>query len=51
MDRFKIVDCEPNVEAVFLEIIHKIVFWVKMAKMKVDEIKQAGLQCTINNKA
>lgn len=48
MDRAEIVDCEPNGEAVFSAIIYKIAFWVKMAKMTVDEIKQAGIQCTIN---
>jgi len=48
MDRAEIVDCEPNGEAVFLAIIYKIAFWVKMAKMTVDEIKQAGIQCNIN---
>ena len=48
MDRFEIVDCRSNGEAVFLVFRQKWLLDFKMVKMAMSRTKQAGSQCTLS---
>jgi hypothetical protein len=48
MDRFEIVDCRANGEAVFWEYRPKWLLYSKTAKMAKSRTKQAGSECTLS---